>query len=162
MNAVTVPDVSEAARRYVEVFAEGWRAPTDADALADHFEPWLDPQFRFNQPLVGGTLVGVQAFREHFARTTFELLSDIRVTVESWAANGETLFIEVRIEANVGSRAVTLRACDRFILRDGRPFDRVTYFDALPLLSAILRSPRLWTRAARVTLRANRAARATA
>lgn len=152
----------DAAAAYVEVFAEGWRAPADADSLADHFEPWLDPEFRFNLPVLGATFVGRSAFRRHFARATLALLDDIHGTVERWASAGDALFIELRVEATVGSRPVSFGVCDRYLLRDGRPVERVTYADPTPVIVALLRAPRLWPRCVAVAVRAVRAARGTA
>ena len=134
-----------AADRFVEAFAEGWRAPIDADRFADHFEPWLDPEVRLVQPQVPA-IVGRHAFRERFARPLFELIPDLRGIVEGWAARGDTIYIELRLEGTVGNRAFTMRTCDRITLRDGRAVERVAHVDPAPLLTAIALSPRAWPR----------------
>lgn len=38
------------ATEWVEAFAEGWRAPTDAESFCDHFEPYLADDIRLVQP----------------------------------------------------------------------------------------------------------------
>jgi hypothetical protein len=151
-TTVTPPSREVAAERWAAAFAEGWRAPTDADAFADHFEPWLHPDVRLVQPQVP-PIVGHDAFRERFARPFFELLRDVEGTVEGWASRGDTLYIGLRIRGTVGRRRVTLRTCDRVTLRDGLAIERVAHVDPLPLLAAIALSPRLWPRFVRQQLR---------
>lgn len=139
MNAV-----EETPARWVEAFAEAWRAPADADTLVEHFRPLLAADYRFSQPLMCGVGKGLTEFDERFARPLFTAVSDIRGTVESWAAREDTVFIELTLHAHVGRHHVTLRACDRVVLSDGVAAERHTYFDPLPLLGAVLRTPRLW------------------
>lgn len=139
----------EAAQRWVEAFAEGWRAPTDADSFCDHFDPWLSDDVRMVQPQLP-TLVGKADFRERFARPLFELLGDIRGTVGSWAASGDVVFIELTIRGRIGGRAVALRTIDKITLRDGLVTERIASLDPTPLLAAVARSPRAWPRFARV------------
>jgi hypothetical protein len=58
MSSVTpAAPATEAAQAWVALFAEGWLAPTSADAFADHFQPWFDPQVRLIQPQLP-TMVG--------------------------------------------------------------------------------------------------------
>ena len=58
---------TRSAEAFVAGFAEGWRAPRDADSFADFFEPLLAPDVRLVQPQVP-TTIGREAFREQFAR----------------------------------------------------------------------------------------------
>ncbi len=157
--AVDDDDAGERVRRFVEAFAEGWRAPADADTLTDFFEPWLHPDYRFTQPLIHSSGAGPAAFRETFARPLFQVFSEMRGTVESWAHRGDEVFIALRLEVRIGRRRATLRVCDRLTLVDGRAAERFTYADMLPLLPAIARTPRLWGRVLRWQLDARRAAR---
>jgi SnoaL-like protein len=145
----------DAAAAWVETFTEGWRHPTDADSFCDHFEPWLDPQVRMIQPHLP-PVVGLRAFRERFARPLFELVPDLRGTVEGWAASGETIYIELRLEGTVGRRRFQIRTCDRVTLRNGKAVERVAHLDPTPLLTAVLRSPRSWPRFVRTQLRSRR------
>ena len=152
----TAASVAEsAAGAFVRAFAEGWLAPIDADRLADHFERWLDPDVRLVQPQVP-TVVGRRAFRERFARPLFELVPDLRGTVEGWAACGDRVYIELRLEGTVGKRTVTLRSCDRVTLCDGRAVERIAHLDPTPLLRAVALTPRTWPRALRQQLIARR------
>jgi SnoaL-like domain len=147
----TEREAPASAEAWVRAFADGWRAPADAQELVDHFRPWLRPDFRFSQPLTGAG-VGIQEFAQRFARPLFALVPDLRVTVRDWAARGETLFIEVLVEGTIGGRRVAMPGCDRITLQDGLAAARVTYTDPAPLLRAIARAPRLWPRAAAVLL----------
>ena len=144
-----------AAEAWVEAFADGWRRPVDAEHFATHFEPWMQPDIRLVQPQVP-TAHGFEAFRERLARPLFELVPDLHGAVERWAADGDTVYIELRLEGTVGGRHVTMRTCDRVTLRDGRASERVAYVDPSPLLSAIARSPRVWPRAIRRQLASRR------
>jgi ketosteroid isomerase-like protein len=134
---------------WVAGFAAGWAEPTDADSFADHFEPMLADDIQLIQPQLP-TTVGKEAFREQFARPLFEILDDVRGTVESWAASGEVVFIELTIRGRVGGRPAELRTADRVILRDGLAVERVAYTDPLTLLGAVALAPRAWPRFTRI------------
>jgi hypothetical protein len=151
----TATDQEQAAREWVQAFAEGWRAPAGADAFADHFDRWLDPEIRLVQPQIP-PIVGRAACREQFARPLFALVPDIHGTVEGWGWNGDTVYIELRLAGTVGHRPVTMHTCDRVTLRDGVAVERVAYIDPSPLLAAIARTPRAWPRFIRQQLSARR------
>jgi hypothetical protein len=143
VSEVTAADA--AAGAWVAMFAEGWADPVDADTFCDHFEPWFDPQVRMIQPNLRPT-IGPRAFREEFARPLFSLVPDLHGTVENWAAAGDVVYIELRLEGTVGNRAFTMSTCDRVKLRGGRAVERVAYLDPAPLLKAVAASPRSWPR----------------
>jgi ketosteroid isomerase-like protein len=140
------------AETWVRMFAEGWAAPKDSDSFCDHFDPWLDPQVRLIQPGLR-TVTGRSAFREKFARPLFDVIPDLHGTVEGWSANGDRIYIELRLQGTVGRRAFEMRTCDRIMLRDGKAVERVAYLDPAPLLKAVALSPRSWPRFARTQLR---------
>src|SRR4051794_32198884 len=120
MPATTATTTTSAAEAWVEAFTEGWRAPTGPDAFADHFEPWLDPQIRMIQPQLP-ELVGLADFRERFVRPVFAQFPDIHGTTRSWAANGDVIFIELRLEATIGRRPVAWTTVDKVTLNgDGK------------------------------------------
>jgi ketosteroid isomerase-like protein len=102
--------------------------------------------------------VGRKAFREQFARPLFTLVPDLHGTVENWAASGDLVYIELRLEGTIGKRRFTLRTCDRIKLRDGKATERVAYLDPGPLLKAVAASPRSWPRFVRTQLRSLRRA----
>jgi ketosteroid isomerase-like protein len=150
---VSTVEASSEAQAWVGAFAEGWRAPADADEFCDHFEPWLSPGVRLIQPM-SRPVVGHRAFRERFTRPLFELMPDLHGTVEGWAATGDAVYVELRLEGTLGGREVTLRTCDRIKLRDGVAVERLAYLDPTPLLAAIALTPRVWPRAIRQQLAA--------
>jgi ketosteroid isomerase-like protein len=143
------------AAAWVEMFAEGWANPRDTDSFCDHFEPWLDPEVRLLQPQLA-TLVGLRAFREEFARPLFDLVPNLRGTVEGWTARGDLVHIELRLDGTVGNRTFEMRTCDRIVLRDGRAIERVAFLDPTPLLKAILLAPSAWPRFVRTQIRSRR------
>jgi ketosteroid isomerase-like protein len=143
------------AEAWVEMFGEGWANPVDADTFCDHFDPWFDPEVRMIQPNLRPT-VGRKAFREEFARPIFELVPDLHGTVENWAASGDVVYIELRLDGTVGRRAFTMHTCDRIKLRDGKAYERVAYLDPAPLLKAVAASPSAWPRFLRSQLRSLR------
>ncbi len=133
-----------AARDWAEAFARAWRTPIDADRFADAFLPWMHPDIRLVQPQVP-TVVGHTAFRERFVRPLFALMPDLHGTVEGWAHQDNTIYIELRLEGTLGRRAVTLRTCDRVTLgEDGRATERLAHLDPTPLLWAVALTPRAW------------------
>jgi ketosteroid isomerase-like protein len=145
----------EAAQAWVLAFAEGWLAPTGADAFADHFQPWFHPDIRLIQPQLP-TLVGRQAFRERFARPLFALIPDLDGQVERFAIGADCAYIELTLRGTLGRRPIAWRVCDRATLRDGRVVERESYFDPTPLLRAILTRPRAWPALARARRRQRR------
>jgi ketosteroid isomerase-like protein len=156
MNFVTpARPGTEPAQAWVLAFAEGWLAPTSADAFADHFQPWFHPHARLRQPLLP-ILVGHQAFRERFARPLFALIPDLDGQVERFAIGGDCAYIELTLRGTLGGRPIAWRACDRATLRDGLVVERESYFDPTPLLRAILTRPRAWPALARARRRQRR------
>ena len=143
------------AQAWVEMFTEGWANPVDADTFCDHFEPWFQPDVRMIQPSVR-PIVGKQAFREEFARPLFDLVPDLHGIVENWAASGDVVYIELRLEGTVGRTPFTMHTCDRIKLRDGKAVERFAYLDATPLVKAVARSPRTWPKFAKTQLRSLR------
>jgi ketosteroid isomerase-like protein len=151
----TTPEQAEAAKTWVAVFAGGWANPVDTDTFCDHFDPWLDDDVRMVQPSVRPT-VGRTAFREQFARPLFTLVPDLHGTVVGWAASGDLVYIELRLEGTVGRRPFTMHTCDRIQLREGKAVERVAYLDPAPLLKAVAASPRTWPSFIRTQLRSLR------
>jgi ketosteroid isomerase-like protein len=145
------------AAAWVAMFAQGWADPVDTDTFCDHFDPWFDDEVRMIQPNIR-PIVGRKAFREQFARPLFTLVPDLHGTVENWAASGDLVYIELRLEGTIGKRRFTLRTCDRIKLRDGKATERVAYLDPGPLLKAVAASPRSWPRFVRTQLRSLRRA----
>src|SRR4051812_9492226 len=150
--AQTTPEQVESAAAWVAMFAEGWAEPRDTDSFCDHFDPWLDPDIRMIQPSVP-TFVGKRAFREEFARPLFDLVPDLHGTVENWAAAGDVVYVELRLEGTIGRRRFTMHTCDRVKLREGKAAERVAYLDAAPLVKAVARSPRSWPKFLKSQLR---------
>lgn len=143
------------AEAWVEMFAEGWANPVDADTFCDHFEPHLQPEVRMIQPSMR-PIVGLEGFREEFARPLFGLVPDLHGIVEGFSADGDVAYIELRLEGTVGRRPFTMHTCDRIKLRDGKAIERVAYLDATPLLKAVARSPRAWPKFLKIQLRSLR------
>jgi ketosteroid isomerase-like protein len=145
MSSVATPTGTslEAAEAWVEGFIEGWRAPTSAEATAEHFERLLAPDIRLIQPQLP-TGVGYRALRRQFIEPLFALMPDVRCEVDRWAARGDDVFIELTVIGTIGGRPVRMRACDRVTLRDGVAIERESHADPTPLLAAVARSPRSW------------------
>jgi ketosteroid isomerase-like protein len=143
------------AEAWVEMFAEGWANPVDTDTFCDHFDPWFQPDVRMIQPSVR-PVVGKRAFREEFARPLFDLVPDLHGTVENWAASGDLVYIELRLEGTIGGRPFTMHTCDRIKLRDGKAIERFAYLDSAPLVKAVARSPRSWSKFLKTQLRSLR------
>lgn len=136
------------AAEWVQGFAEGWRAPTDAESFCDHFDELVADDVRLVQPQLP-ELTGKRAFRQEFARPLFDLLHDVRGTVGSWASRAERdteiVFIELEIRGRLaGGRQVTLNTTDKITLRDGVAVERIANLDPLELLGGVLLSPRSW------------------
>jgi ketosteroid isomerase-like protein len=146
---------SAAAQSWVEMFIEGWADPVDADSFCDHFEPWFQEDVKMIQPSMR-PIVGKQAFREEFARPLFDLAPDLHGIVENWAADGDVVYIELRLEGTIGRTPFTMHSCDRIKLRDGKATERFAYLDATPLVKAVALSPRSWPKFLKTQLRSLR------
>jgi ketosteroid isomerase-like protein len=137
------PSASADAAAWVREFAEGWRAPADAEAFADHFDRLLTDDIRLVQPQMP-PVVGREAFRERFARPVFALIPDLHATVHSWAASGDVVFIDFTLEGTLGGKPISWPCVDRVTLRDGLAIERRANFDPTPLLRAVATRPRAW------------------
>jgi ketosteroid isomerase-like protein len=146
---------SAEAEAWVEMFAEGWANPVDTDTFCDHFDPWFQPDVRMIQPSVR-PVVGKRAFREEFARPLFDLVPDLHGTVDNWAASGDLVYIELRLEGTIGGRPFTMHTCDRIKLRDGKAIERFAYLNPAPLVKAVARTPRSWPKFLKTQLRSLR------
>ena len=155
-----MPPQASVAEEWVAGFREGWRAPSGPEAFVEHFRRFLAPDVRLIQPQLP-TLVGHRAFEERFARPLFELFDDLHGDVERWAARADTLYIELTLRGVLAGRPLAWRVCDRVRLRDGLAVERESYFDPVPLLAAVARTPRAWPRFLRLRTRdlTNRIAR---
>lgn len=123
--------------RFVAGFAEFWRRPSPerlGELLADDGV--------LVQPLAA-PMRGLAAARAEFARI-FAWLPDLTGEVNRFAGSGDSVFIEFRLRATLAGRPLAWRAVDRFTLRGEKAIERVSYFDALPLLLRVLRRPAGW------------------
>lgn len=126
------------AGRFVQAFADGWSGPYPDQLLA-----LLDPRVRLVQPIFPPT-VGHETARTTFFGTLVRFLPDVRLEVDRWSAAGDLVMIEWTASATLAGRPLRWSGVDRFLLAGDRAVERVAYFDALPLVVAILRHPSCW------------------
>lgn len=122
---------------FAQAFTEFWKAPT-----VEGMGELLDPEVMLIQPL-SRRMRGRDAALAEFAKI-FAWLPDLHAVVDRWSGTSEALFIEFRLRAHVGSELVEWPVLDRFVLRDGRALERVSYFDSAPLLRKVLVHPSSW------------------
>lgn len=123
---------------FVRRFAAYWEAP-DPGRLHEV----LAEDVTLRAPL-GPATHGLAAARAAFTRL-LATIPDLHAVVDRWSASDDTVFIEFRLRGTIGGRPVEWPAVDRFTLRGRLATERVSYFDPLPLLGPVLRSPRvLW------------------
>jgi hypothetical protein len=131
---------------FVERFATAWASPTP-----DRLNSLLHPDVRLVQPLEG-ELRG-QAAVASMWRRVFGLIPDLAGEVVDWAERDGFLVISIRLRGTLGRRPLDWISSDHIRLEGGLARERVAYFDPLPLVAAVLRSPRLWPRFAALQLR---------
>jgi ketosteroid isomerase-like protein len=147
MSASTNVASPPGASAFVERFAEAWGASDVERLLA-----LLADDIVLKQPILP-TSVGKAAARDAFTRL-FVAFPNLTADVHRWAAEGSDLvFIEFTLNCDFGGRELSWSAVDRFRLRDGLALERVSYFDALPLLLKILGRPQGWRGLARARMR---------
>jgi ketosteroid isomerase-like protein len=127
------------AEEFVLRFERAW-ATSD---LAELEALWTD-DIVLIQPL-SAPAVGREQGRKRFS-SILRLIPDLHATVHRWAANGDVVFIEFTLSGTFGGREVSWPAVDRFLLRDGLAAERVSYFDAMPLMLQMAMRPRGWKR----------------
>jgi hypothetical protein len=135
---MTEAAAQERAADFVRRFAEFWAAPAPellAMVLAD--------EVRLAAPLTPVTHTLAEGERA-FAGL-FELIPDLTAEVHSWGATESGVLIDFTLRGHAGGAPISWRAVDRFeIGGDGLATERVSYFDPLPLILAIVRRPRVW------------------
>ncbi|WP_231989725.1 nuclear transport factor 2 family protein [Mycobacterium sp. 852002-51057_SCH5723018] len=124
---------------FVSKFADFWNAPSPR-----RLPELLQPDVVLRQPLAAPT-VGIAAAQAEFQRI-WCCLPDMRATVDRWCGDGDLVFIEFRIHAHVGRGVTEWPNVNRLVLREGKATERVTYFDPLAILPALLGHPSLWWR----------------
>lgn len=135
-----------AAADFVEQFEAAW-----ADPSAERLGALCHPDGRLVQPLER-EIRGPDA-TEAMWRRTFALMPDLRGEVLDWAERDGFLAISIRLRGTLGRRRVEWISSDHIRLEDGLVKERIAYFDPLPLVGAVLRSPRVWPRFAALQLR---------
>lgn len=94
------------------------------------------------QPLAPTTR-GREAAVEAFGRV-LDFVPDLHAEVLDHWHRGERVTIEFDLAGTVGGKPLRWHLVDVFDLRDGLGRRRVSYFDPLPLLGAVLTRPRAW------------------
>jgi ketosteroid isomerase-like protein len=139
-------DVTQApdspARRFVQVFKDGWKNASTYEAFVAHFLPWIHPDIRATLPMMP-VAVGLDGFRDQFRRS-FALFPDMRGTVKRATVEGDVAVIEVEMTATLGGKPFAWTATDRFTLAGDKVKERITSFNPVPLLFAILTRPSAW------------------
>jgi hypothetical protein len=121
---------------FVERFAAAWREPR-----VDGFAGLFHPDIVLEQPMLP-RMVGKEAAVAGFARL-LDAFPGIRGEVLGWGGDGDALFINLRLRTG-GSRPLEWTVVDRICLEDDLIRERVSYFDALPLLLGTVTRPGLW------------------
>jgi hypothetical protein len=139
-----VPESSPA--DFVRRFEDFWRAPSP-----ELLHTVLSHSVRLSAPLLR-TTYGLPAGKLAFA-ALFELIPDMTTTVHRWGATSDGLIIEFTAHGTIAGTPVSWPSIDRFVLdADGLATERFTYFDPVPLLLKLARSPRAWPAFARSRL----------
>ncbi|MBK7975987.1 MAG: nuclear transport factor 2 family protein [Deltaproteobacteria bacterium] len=121
---------------FAVAFTKAWSEPTPERlcALLHRDVVLLQPHRR--------PIRGSDAALADFHRL-FGWLRGLHGEVDRVSGHGDVVFIEWRMRLPVGDEVVTIRAVDRFLLRDGLGIERAVYFDQLALVRAVLAHPTL-------------------
>jgi hypothetical protein len=119
-------------------FAAGWRQP-DPHAWDDLLAENVD----LHQPLMADG-VGRAHWQREFARLQ-AFLPDLRGEIVGWAADDDTIYVDIHCVATAGGRPLQFRALDRLtITPEGTVTRRDSFFDPTPLVTALLTRPSAW------------------
>ena len=123
---------------FVERFADYW-----ADPSPERMGEILTEDVTLIQPL-SHPMEGLDAAQEEFRRL-FDWIPDLRAEVSHWGGHEDTLFIAFTLSGTLGlNTPLRWPLVDHFDLVDDKARRRVSYFDALPLLGTVLRTPSAW------------------
>jgi hypothetical protein len=127
---------------FVQAFQRYWAAPK-----LEMLDGILHSDVVLIQPL-SRPARGLAHAKRQFARI-FALMPDLHAEVDGWSAAGDVVFIEFRLIGTLGGRRLEWPAIDRFHLPGPLAMERISYFDSLPILGALLTRPSCWPRAIR-------------
>ncbi|MBF6347598.1 nuclear transport factor 2 family protein [Nocardia flavorosea] len=121
-------------------FTAGW-ADVDSRAL----DPLMAEDIELVQPVIP-TCHGKRQWWEAVDRLQ-SFATDLHSDVLGWSGSSDRLYIEHRLGATIGGRAVRIDAVDNLELdRNGQITRRTAYFDPTPLVVAVLSAPSVWPR----------------
>ena len=131
--------IEAGAADFARRFADYWRAPTP-----EGLRTLLAEDVRLVAPITP-TTEGLTAGTAVFARL-LRLIPDLSAEVHRWGPTSDGVLIEFTTSGTLGG-PVGWSAVDRFVLgEDGLATERVSYFDAGPLIRSLARRPRAWPR----------------
>ncbi len=123
---------------FVERFRAYWRAPS-----VEGLDALLAPDVRLVAPMTPTTYTLAEGKRAFAA--LLDLTPDLTAEVHRWGATGDGVLIEFTLSGSAAGVPISWRAVDRIALReDGLASERVSFFDATPLILNVLRRPRAW------------------
>ena len=125
-------------RDFVARFADYWTDPTP-----ERMAELLTDDVTLIQPL-SYPMVGLAAAQEEF-RGLLQWIPDLRAEVTGWGGKDESLFIQFTLSGTIGRNTkLSWPVVDSFEIVGDKARKRVAYFNALPLLLTILRTPSAW------------------
>lgn len=125
------------AAQFVQRFTEFWARPRVQD-----LSTLLTPDVVLIQPLTP-RLEGLAAAQADFAKL-FNWLPDMHGMIDGWSARDSTLFIEFRLACTLKGQYIEWPAVDRMTLRGDKASERISYFDPLPIVLKLGKTPRAW------------------
>jgi ketosteroid isomerase-like protein len=134
------------AAEFVERFTDAWQRHS-----AEPLNALLTDDVVLIQPLMP-RLSGKAAARREFERL-FRLIPDLHADVHGWASDNDVVFVDFTLRGTFGGAEISWPVVDRIRLRDGLVAERVSYFDAVPLLVQAIKRPSGWRRLASAGLR---------
>lgn len=137
----------EAAADFARRFAEYWKAPTPAG-----LSTVLAERVRLVTPMMPTTHTLADGQREFAA--LFESIANLTAEVHRWGVTDDGVLIEFTLSGVAGGKPISWDAVDRFVVgEDGLATERVSYFDAMPIVLTAVRRPRAWPAFLRSRLR---------
>jgi hypothetical protein len=141
---------TERAADFARRFAEFWSAPAP-----DRLGTLLAEDVRLVAPMTPATETLAEG--ERVFAGIFELIPDLTGDVHGWGATESGLLIDLTLSGSAGGSPISWRAVDRIAIgEDGLATERISYFDPLPLIAAVVRRPRVWPGFLRSRLRGRR------
>lgn len=120
-------------------FSEAWQHPTPEKLIS-----LIHPDTILYQPHLPPVRGKENAYREF--QLFLNWMPDFYGTVNHFEGANNVVYIDWVMHFKIGRSEIPVRAIDKIVLADNLIKERAVYFNTLPLIKAIAKTPAIWSR----------------